>query len=238
LNVLQSQTKGETPDRFGEMPLLVNINGIPFWQASGRTFPVVAGAEDPPPGGANNDDGDADAESDDSADDYDKDRAFRTIQKQRADLKAVRERERIAARERDELKAKQRERDEAELSETERLKARAAELEREKVDLERERQEARNVRAVEKAATKHGAADPEDVFKLLDSSKFEHDSDGNLINAEDLVKTLLKDKPYLAGKGTNGVPGTPRSNGTQSHEDRVKENEQKLRASGLYGSIG
>src|SRR5947209_20371238 len=101
------------------MPLrLVTINRIPYWQSqSGRTFPQVAGAEDPPPDDANDENAGND-DAGESADEFDKDRAFRTIQKQRADLKAAREREKAAARERDELKAKQRERDEAELSET------------------------------------------------------------------------------------------------------------------------
>lgn len=234
--MIQSQTRGETPEGTSETPVLVTVNRIPFWQASGRTFPVVAGAEDPPPADAQSD-GDADDESDGSADDYDKDRAFRTIQKQRADLKAARERERAAAKERDELKAKQRERDEAELSETERLTKRAADLEREKAELERERQETRNVRAVEKAANKHGAADPEDVYKLLDVSQFEHDGEGNLANADKLVADLLKQKPYLAGKGTNGVPPTPRSNGQVTREAQVKETQDKLIATGRYTPI-
>jgi hypothetical protein len=230
--------KGEMP-LAGEMPILVTINGIPTWQSqSGRTFPQVAGAEDPPAGANTEEAAAGDDDAGGSADDFDKDRAFATIQKQRADLKALKERERTAARERDELKAKQRERDEAELSETERLKARTAELEREKSDLERTRQEEWNVRAIERAATKAGATDPDDVFKLLNQSEFEHDADGNVTNAEKLVAALLKAKPYLVGKSSSsGVPGTPRSNGTQSHEDRVKENIEKLRASGVYDPL-
>lgn len=238
---MYSQTNSQVLSADGQVLFRqVTINGVPCWQAStGRTFPQVAGAEDPP-AGANSDDGDAgDDDASDSADDFDKDRAFRTIQKQRADLKAAREREKAAARERDELKAKQQKADDAELSETERLRKQNTELEREKADLERTRQEERNTRAIERAATKLGAADPDDVFKLLTQSEFEHDADGNVTNAEKLVAALLKAKPYLAAKaGTNGVPATPRSNGTQSHEDRVKENQDKLRASGLYAPLG
>jgi len=215
----------------------VILSGLPYWQAStGCTFPQVAGAEDPPPDtntGDTGEDGD-----DEPGDDFDKDRALRTIQKLRANEKAARERERAAAKERDELRARQKKSDDEQLSETERLRARAAELEAAAVAKDRELQDTRNRAAVERAAAKVGVMDPEDVHRLLNASEFEHDDNGNVTNAEKLVTSLLKAKPYLAGKANaSGVPGTPRSNGTQTHEDRVKENVNKLKASGLYDPL-
>lgn len=50
-------------------------------------------------------------------------------------------------------------------------------------------------------AKKLGAADPDDVVKLLDRSKLEI-KDGDPVNAEKLVDELLKSKPHL--KGTVG----------------------------------
>lgn len=216
----------------------VIINGAPFWQASnGRTFPQVAGAEDPPADtntGDTGEDGD-----DDSGDDFDKDRALKTIQKLRANEKAAKEAARTAAKERDELRAKQKKADDEQLSETERLRARTTELEAAAAAKDRELQETRNRTAIERAATKAGVVDPEDVHRLLNADSFEHDETGNVTNAEQLVKDLLKAKPYLAAKvGANGVPPTPRSNGTQTHEDRVKEAEQTLKASGRYAPLG
>jgi hypothetical protein len=223
-----SSTKGETPNGAGEMPVLVKINGIPFWQASGRTFPVVAGAEDPPPGdGKDGKSSDGDPTPPKGGDggegeEFDKDRAIATIRKLRENERATK----AQLKELEDLRKRVKDIDDKDKSESERLQARNAELEREKADLERERQETRNVRAIERAATKAGAADPEDVYRLLDSSEFKHDEDGILMNAEELVTALLKKKPYLVGKsnGTTAVPGTPRSNGTPSHDDQVNKN--------------
>jgi predicted nucleic acid-binding Zn-ribbon protein len=47
-------------------------------------------------------------------------------------------------------------------------------------------------------AKKHGAADPDDVVKLIDRSKLEV-KDGDPVNAEKLVEELLKAKPHLKG---------------------------------------
>lgn len=203
-------------------------NGVPCWQASsGRTFPQVAGAEDPP---ADTNTGDTGDDSDDeSGDDFDKDRALKTIQKLRANEKAARERERAASKERDELRAKQKKADDEQLSETERLRARTAEQEAALAAKDRELQETRNRHEIERAAAKAGLADPEDAHSLLKAADFEHDDDGNIKNADKLVAALLKAKPYLAAKTTNGVPGTPRANGTQTHEERVKATTDILR---------
>lgn len=246
---MYSQTNSQVLSSDGERLIrMVTINGTPFWQASGRTFPVVAGAEDPPGDGKDGKDGkDGDgkpATSTDSKtgsgeggtgdDDFDKDRALATIRK-------LRENERTSKKELDDLRKRVKEIDDKEKSESERLQERISTLEREAADLQRERQETQNVRAIERAAVKLGAADSEDVYRLLDSTEFEHDADGNLTNADALVKGLLEKKPYLKaiganGKGnTSGVPSTPRSNGQPlTHDEQVKKNREELRASGRY----
>jgi len=229
-----SQTTSSEMLRAGETPILVRINGSPYWQTSGRTFPLVAGAEDPPPAGAKTEDPPKPKEGDGDGDDFDKPRALATIKKLRDQEKSLKDQ----LKELDTLKAEQKKRDDAEKSEAEKLKEQIAELERKATTAEQRLTDQRNRNALERAATKAGLADPDDV-RLLDAKDFEHDTDGNLTNADELVKALLKAKPYLAAK-TNGtgVPGTPRSNGTQTHEDRVDQARKELRASGQYAPLG
>lgn len=223
-----STNKGEMPGA-GEMPILVHIYGVPMWRdvTSGRTFPLVAGAEDPPP------DTDTDKDKPDSGDPptekWDEERARRTIDKQREEAKALR----AQLRELDALKAKDAQREREKLSETERLAAEKADLEKKLAERESAMREMRTEQAIERAATSHGAQKPAIVARLIDRSELEYDGDGNPTNAEDLVKALLKAEPYLAAKsgGTTGVPGSPRPNGQQmSQEDRVKANMDILRA--------
>ncbi len=51
-------------------------------------------------------------------------------------------------------------------------------------------------------AGKLGVVDPDAAYKLLDKSKLEY-KDGKPINTEQLLKTLLTEKPWLAGTGTS-----------------------------------
>ncbi len=236
--MIHTLTTGAMPSVDGEMLIhLVEINGIPSWRdaGSGRTFPQVAGGEDPPPGEGDDSEGD---DTDEHADDDESlDKARRRIQSLRTGEKSLKARLKAQEQELTALKAKQKEREDAEKSEAERLKEQLAEAERKAADTSRELQETRNRQAIERAAVKAGAADPDDVYRLLDPSEFERDDSGKLTNADDLVKALLKAKPYLAGKsnGTSGVPSTPRSNGQpQGHDERVEKNREKLRASGAY----
>lgn len=232
--MLLFSTRGEMPSGSGEMPVLViRADGVQCWRdaRSGRTFPLVAGAEDPP----GDTDTDRDRSTEDDADDthetWDEERARRTIARQRDEAKTLKAR----LKEMDDLKARLKQHDDDKLSETERTAARLADLERSNAERDTELQDMRNRRAIDKAAHTAGAADADDVYRLLDPADFEHDDKGDVTNAEALVKDLLEKKPYLKGKAaTTAVPGTPRSNGTQSHDDRVKENIKKLQASGRY----
>ena len=53
---------------------------------------------------------------------------------------------------------------------------------------------------VERQAAKLGIIDPEAAAQLLDWDALEYDENGTPINAEALLKDLLKSKPYLAGR--------------------------------------
>lgn len=239
--MLKSKANSEMLSADGEMPLrLVTINRIPYWQSrSGRTFPLVAGAEDPPPADADKDKpkGDPPKKSDggDEGDDFDKPRAMATITKLRESEKKLKDQ----LKELDTLKAKQKERDDAEKSEAEKLKEQLAEVQRKSEETARELQETRTRQAIERAAVKAGAADPDDIYRLLNQDSFVTDDSGQLTNADTLVKDLLKAKPYLAGKpnGTSGVPGTPRANGNVSPEQVLKADQEELRQSGRYNPL-
>ena len=216
----------------GEMPgedetfSLVIYNKLPYWQAtSGRTFPVIAGAEDPPADPDTDPDKDKAQDASPDTEKWDEERARRTIAQQRADYKALK----AQLRELESLKLEIKKRDDEKLSESDRLNARVADLERDLADKAREAQDVKNRSAVITAASKAGATDPEDVFRLLDPVHFEHDEQGNLTNADKLVKELLTHKPYLQAKRQGeAVPATPKSNGQQTHEDRVQSNREKL----------
>lgn len=223
--------------RTGEMPVLVTIGNIPHWQSrNGRTFPLVAGAEDPPPAGAKTEDPPKSKEGEGSGDDdFDKPRAMATIKQLRDREKALKDQ----LKELDTLKADQKKREDAEKSEADRLKEQLAEAERKRTETERELQDTRTRQAIERAAQKAGAADPEDVFALLKPSEFDVDENtGTIKNADKLVEALMKAKPYLAGKTTSGVPGTPRSNGQATRDAGVKEAEEKLIATRQYQPFG
>jgi len=241
--VIQSQTNSQVL-MTGEMPVLVKINGIPYWQASGRTFPLVAGAEDPPSDAQNDSGGDED--------DFDKERALRTIKKQREETKAAREEARALKERLDALEADKRKREDADKSETEKALARLEELTKAQAEAadkaaaaEAKLKQVQVDRAIEQAAGKHGARNPAVIARLLDRDALEFDDAGVPSNAEDLVKALLKDEPYLVASDTDdggnrrtGVPASPRSTGQPRREDRVKEAEEKLIATRQYNPIG
>lgn len=241
--MLKSQTNSQVLSADGEMPIrLVTIHGIPFWQASGRTFPLVAGAEDPPPGdGKNGDDkpppsGDLKGGTGGDGDDaYDKDRALATIKKLRDGEKTLK----AQLKELDDLKAKQKERDDAEKSEAEKLREQLADAETKRTAAEQKLKETETRRSIERAAQKAGANDADDVFALLKASDFDLGDDGDVKNADKLVEALLKSKPYLKGKGDGSPPAHgnsagPRPAGSPGAEERTKETEQRLVNSGKY----
>lgn len=104
----------------------------------------------------------------------------------------------------DELKTlvkQKRERDEADKTELEKAREKATALEKEKTEMLL----AQKVRAaqyeVAMKSAKLGIIDPDAAFKLLDQNKLEYDGGGSPTNAEQLLKELLTEKPYLLGGG-------------------------------------
>ncbi len=243
--MLNSPTNSQVLCADGETPIrLVTINGIPFWQASGRTFPVVAGAEDPPA------DPDTETPPPGDGDDFDKDRALATIKKLRDQERAAKAEQKALKERLDALESADKKRQDADRSETEKAAARAeealaklAELEKKAQDAEGRLRQIQVDQAIERAATKHGARNPAVVAKLLDRDRLEIEDDGTVGNAEELVKKLLHDEPYLVGESNGdarhtGVPASPRSSGAPRREDKVKEAEEKLIATRQYNPIG
>lgn len=53
------------------------------------------------------------------------------------------------------------------------------------------------------AAGKLGIVDPDAAFKLLDTSKLEFNKEGKPTNTEQLLRDLVKEKPWLAGSGSS-----------------------------------
>jgi hypothetical protein len=93
----------------------------------------------------------------------------------------------------------------AEMSEVDRLRV---ELENATNQLEAEQQQARETRltsAIQAAASKLGAVDPEAVERLLDRSDLVNE-EGEVVGVEDAVRSLLDEKPYLR-KQQGGVTG-------------------------------
>lgn len=237
---MYSSTNGQVPGvDCREAIRQVIVNGVPQWRdaASGRTFPQVAGGEDPPPD-ADTDKDKSRVNNDDPPEKWDEDRARRTIEKQREEAKALR----AQLKELDALKAKDAQREREKLSETERLAAEKADLEKKLADNETLLRTMRTEHAIERAATTLGARKPAIISRLIDREAIKYDDDGSPLNAEDLVKDLLKAEPYLAGgptSGSTGVPPSPRSNGGAiSRDDQVNKNVEELRASPHYQPLG
>lgn len=104
-----------------------------------------------------------------------------------------------------ELEAKVRQSEEAQLSEQERLRKRLAELERRELEWQRERQETVLRYEVQLAASRLGIVDPEAAWRLLDLAELEFDEDGRPRNLEQVLRALIKRKPYLVAGSPSGV---------------------------------
>ena len=108
------------------------------------------------------------------------------------------------AKELDDLKAQI----EAEkLSETEKLQKQLAKLQAERDEVTRQSQERTINYEVRLQAARLGIADPTDAVKLLDWSEIEYDDAGTPTNVEDLLRQLVKAKPYLVAN-TRSAPTT------------------------------
>jgi len=73
-------------------------------------------------------------------------------------------------------------------------------------------------------ATSLGIIDPDAAYKLIDKKSLEFNDDGKPTNTEELLKSLIKEKPYLVGKGTSAMnPGRQRLN----EEDTIVSTARK-----------
>lgn len=156
---------------------------------------------------------------------FDRERALRTIRAQREEAKELRKRLK-------ELERLVKEHEDAKLSEQERLTRRLEELqsaasdwEREREDLVRERQElvvSYEVRlAASRAVTDKSGnivrppfIDPDDAMAHINPADIAFDEDGRPTNIEQLLSDLAKRKPYLLQHvekpRPQGVPPTPK----------------------------
>ncbi len=110
----------------------------------------------------------------------------------------------------DDLKAKATRLDEIEAankSELERAQEAQRQADERATRAEAERSQTRIETAVMLAAIKAGAADPDDVVKLLAKDAVTIGNDGQVTGVEDAVKALLEAKPHLVGKSSNTPTG-------------------------------
>lgn len=123
---------------------------------------------------------------------------------------------REAERERNELRARLRALEEKDLPEAERSARRLADLEQQSRSWEVERAQLRTEIEVGRHAMRLGFRDPADAFALVAQGAIERDADGRPTNIEQVLKDLLRDKPYLratattssADQGTRGGQGS------------------------------
>lgn len=105
--------------------------------------------------------------------------------------------------------------EDAQKSELERERERATELERKANEAEAARAEALYESAVIAEAATKNVTDPKDVVRLINRAEVTFGSDGAPTNISDVVDSLLKAKPYLAGGGAGQVDQGARGGSVQ-----------------------
>lgn len=133
------------------------------------------------------------------------------------------------------LSKEKQEREDAEKTELQKVQERAAALEREKAETENRLKAERTRTAVILSAGKLNVIDPDAAEKLLDTASITYDADGRPENVEELLKDLIKEKPYLVKadeKPGSGPPRTPKA-GDQAEltEAQKKERSEQLQKS-------
>ena len=107
----------------------------------------------------------------------------------------------------------------AQLSDAERQSKRLAELEAAAQRFDADKRDLQARLTVEREARKLGVIDEDAAYRLLDSSKLKFDDDGRPTNAGDLLKDLVKERPYLSGQAPQANPGTSATNPARSRGD-------------------
>lgn len=142
--------------------------------------------------------------------DFDKERAMATIRKQREWEKEAKAR----LKRLEELEAEEQKRKDAALSETDKLKKEVAKLQAERDSALQEHRKARIEAAILLAAKDARMFNPQDARLLADLSEVTLQEDGSVTGADEAIKKLVKDRPYLAEReateDTAQVPQTVR----------------------------
>lgn len=120
---------------------------------------------------------------------FDKDRAMKTIRRQREELRDMEKSLKT-------LKQDKADREAEELSEADRLKKQNAALEARVAELETQGKEAAVRTAIIAAAAKAGFNDPNDAVSMVDRKALKV-GDDEIEGLDDALKALAKDKPYL-----------------------------------------
>lgn len=173
-------------------------------------------------------------------DEWNEERARRTIEAQRRAEKESKARIRQLEQERDALATEKADRERQELTELEREKALRAEAESKATAAEERARVALSKSSVKLAATKAGAANPDVVYRLLDLDDLTYGDDGEPTNADTLVEALLKAEPYLlatSNGGSSGPPATPPPGKKPSKDERIARGREELTRSGLYPTL-
>jgi len=117
------------------------------------------------------------------------------------------------------------------LSEQEKLERKLADLQKSHDETIRQSQERIINYEVRLQAAQLGIADPNDAVKLMDWSEIEYDDNGTPTNVEDLLKALVKSKPYLVARkpATSGGATNPPRSVTSGPQEITAEYMSKLK---------
>lgn len=132
---------------------------------------------------------------------------------------------RLKADELDKLKA---ETEASKLSETEKLQKQVQALQTEKQQAIQSAQEVRTNAAIQVEAMQQGL-DPKLASKLIERSELELDEQGNPTNVSELLKSLIKQYPNLAGKQQAPTSGGATNPARSSTSGATQINEQFVR---------
>lgn len=138
----------------------------------------------------------ANPKPDAKGDEWDPDRARKTIETLREREKAGKQAEKRAA----ELEARLKELEDAQLSEQERQTKRLSELEAQAAQFEAERRDLMLRAEFHRLAPTLGVADAELAYLALDRAAIEYGKDGAPTNLADALTALLDSKPILRGQ--------------------------------------
>jgi hypothetical protein len=120
------------------------------------------------------------------------------------------------------------------LSEKERLEKSNSDLQKKFDDLTRQHQERTVNYEVQLKAAQMGIVDPDAASKLLDHGAIEYDATGSPTNVDDLLKDLIKLKPYLAGK----ITAAPPTSGGATNPSRSQSNAPSALSEDVISRMG